>query len=44
MALTSSLQSPSPTQLAKDTIQDVRKFILMRFTTVLIESNRERLN
>ena len=40
-----SPQSPSPIQLAKDTIEEiVRNFILIRLTVLLIDSNRKRLN
>ena len=40
-----SPQKPSPTQFAKDTIQEnVRYFILIRYTVLLINSNRKRFN
>ena len=44
LSLSLSLQGPSPTQLARDAIQEkVRYFILTRHT-ILINSNRKRYN
>ena len=45
LSLSPSPQTPSPTQLAKDTIQeDVRYFILIRHTVLLINNNRKKFN
>ena len=44
-SLSQSPQKPSPSQLARDTIlENVRYFILISYTILLINSNSERFN